>query len=303
MASTDAPTPEITGTWGDWAADKVIRGLIGTALRLPWHRRVPFMGAALARVIGPIVGYRRRALANLALIRPDLPLSERQRIAREVLDNFGRTLIENYAWQAFGAHLQNLTPTGPGLAALEQAARDGRPVIFVTGHFGNFEVPRQVLTRMGYRIGGLYRAMDNPYFNAHYAPTMTGMSGPVFEKGPRGTMGFARHLRAGGMATILFDIHDIGGEPIPFLGRPAWTAVSAATLALRFNAVVIPYFATRLPDGLQFEVVIEAPIPATDPVTMTKAMSDRLAAHVIAHPEQWFWVHRRWKAGRKPYLG
>lgn len=303
MPDTPEPPPnDVTGTWGDWAADKVIRGLISAALRMPWDRRVPFMGAALARIIGPAVGYRRRALANLALIRPDLPAAERRRVASAVLDNFGRTLIENYAWREFGAHLADVIPTGNGLAAVERAARDNRPVIFVTGHFGNFEVPRQVLTRMGYRIGGLYRAMDNAYFNAHYAPTMQGMSGPVFEKGAKGTMGFARHLKAGGMATILFDIHDKGGEPVPFLGKPAWTATSAASLALRFNAVVIPYFGIRQPDGLGFQVIIEDPIPPTDPLTMTRAMSDRLAARVIAHPDQWFWVHRRWKPGRKPVV-
>ena len=94
-------------------------------------------------------------------------------------------------------------------------------MIFVTGHFGNHEAPRQVLTRLGYRIGGLYRAMDNPFFNAHYAATMTGLSGPVFAKGRRGTMAFARHLKSGGMATILFDLHDRAG----LCRCPFWAAL------------------------------------------------------------------------------
>jgi KDO2-lipid IV(A) lauroyltransferase len=306
-ATPDLPVtdsePPVSGSWGDWLSDKAIRALLRRAMAMPWERRVPFMGRTLARVVGPAAGYRRRAMANLALIHPQMSQPRRREIADAVLDNFGRTLIENYSWREFGPRLAGNPAHGAGLDALDDARTAGRPVIFVTGHFGNHEAPRQVLTAMGHQIGGLYRAMDNPYFNAHYAATMTGLSGPVFPKGKKGTMGFARHLRAGGMATILFDIHDRGGTAIPFLGRPALTSLSAATLALRFDAVLIPYFGTRQPDGLTFDVQIEPPIPPSDPLTMTAEATRRLEAHVTAHPAQWFWVHRRWKPARPPRAG
>jgi Kdo2-lipid IVA lauroyltransferase/acyltransferase len=245
--------------------------------------------------VGPLAGYRRRALANLALIHPDLTPAARAGLADQCLDNFGRTLIENYSWQEFGPRLAGQPIRGDGWGPLETAAADGRPVIFVTGHFGNFEVPRQVLTARGYRIGGLYRDMDNPYFNAHYAPTMKNLSGPVFPKGPRGTMGFARHLKSGGMATLLFDLHDAGGTPMPFLGRPALTSLSAATLALRFDALLVPYWGVRRPDGIGFDIILDAPIVPSDPLQMTQAMTARLEVQVRRNPGQWFWLHRRWK--------
>ena len=282
----------------DWVADRAIRGLIGALKLLPYERRIPLMGAALRRAIGPLAGYRHRAEANLAMIYPEMARRQRRSLADACCDNFGRTLIENYSWREFGQRLGRTEPVGDGLRPLAAAAKVGRPVIFVTAHFGNHEAPRQVLTRMGHTIGGLYRPMVNAYFNAHYAKTMTSWGGPVFAQGTRGTMGFARHLKSGGMGTLLFDV-SANGVALPFLGKPAHTATSAADIALRLDALVIPYFGIRQPDGLSFAVEVEAPVAHGAPETMMAEMTKRLEAQIARHPEQWFWVHRRWKKRRQ----
>ena len=288
---------QVQGSHTDWMADKALRGMIASILALPYERRIPLMGAALRRAIGPLAGYRARAEANLEMIYPEMERAKRRAIADACCDNFGRTLIENYSWREFGERLSDNTPTGPGLQALKEAAAANRPVLFVTAHFGNHEAPRQVLTRMGYTIGGLYRPMQNAFFNAHYARTMTSWGGPVFEQGRRGTTGFARHLRAGGMGTLLFDV-SAKGIALPFLGHPAHTATSAADIARKMGAVVIPYFGIRQPDGLSFAVEVEAPIAQGDPRNMMLEMTRRLEAQIARNPAQWFWVHRRWKHRR-----
>jgi KDO2-lipid IV(A) lauroyltransferase len=283
------------GTSAHWLADKALRALIGGALKLPYERRVRLMGTLTRRAVGPLAGYRRRAIANLALVYPDIPLSAQRRIADAVCDNFGRTLIENYSWRELGQRVAGTQITGDGLAHLAQAVRDKRPVIFVTGHYGNHEVPRHLLTQQGHVIGGLYRPMSNPYFNDHYAQTMTSWGGPVFAQGRRGTAGFVKHLKAGGMATLLFDVASSQGQQLPFLGRQANTSTSAADVALRTDALVLPYFATRQPDGFSFAVSVENPVPHAGPLDMMREMTARLETRVTADPSQWFWVHRRWK--------
>ena len=291
---TDTDT-QVQGTFTDKVTDRILRGLIGGILRIPYHRRVPMMGWIVRRIIGPLAGYKKRAIESLTLIYDDKSSAEISQIADQVLDNVGRTLIENYSSADFAKQIEQATVQGDGLAALERAAADGTPVIFVTGHFGNHEASRQWLNAQGYRIGGLYRPMKNPYFNDHYARTMTEMSGPVFAQGRRGTAGFARHLKEGGLGTLLFDVHVHGAEPISFMGKPAFTATSAAEIALKFGAVMIPYFARRQANGLDFDIYIENPIQPSDPVTMMTEATQRLERHVRAAPEQWFWVHRRWK--------
>lgn len=280
---------------GDWITNLVASALIRLALLMPYERRVPFFGWVIARLIAPLAGYTRRAETQLALIWPDMPPDRRRAIAQACCDNFGRTLIENYSRAGFRARVEHGTLSGEGLAALERARADKRPVLFVTGHFGNFEAPRQALTNRGYLIGGFYRPMSNALFNEHYQGTMTDMSGPVFAQGRKGLAGFVRFLRGGGMATILYDVRASAYPDFDFLGLPAPTSTSAAEMALKYDALLLPYFGTRRENGLDFDMEIEAPIPHSDPATMTREMNARLEAHVRAHPEQWFWVHRRWK--------
>ncbi|WP_319823856.1 lysophospholipid acyltransferase family protein [Thalassovita sp.] len=282
------------GGWQDWITDRFLRGLIGLALALPWETRSRLMGWFTRRVLSPAVGYRKRAIANLTYIHPDMPGSEKRRIADAVADNAGRTMIENYDTAGLLERTKNQAITGVGLPVIEQARKDGTPVLMVTAHYANFEIPRAALVNRGFQIGGLYRPMSNPFFNEHYAENMKRLSGPVFEKGKRGTLGLIRHIAKGGFGVLLFDLHDRNGIPIPFLGKPAPTLTSAAEIAMRTGALLVPFFATRQPDGVSFEVEIEAPIAHTTPEEMTTEMTRRLEQRIATHPEQWFWIHRRW---------
>ena len=280
---------------GHHLTNAFIVGLIRLALVLPYKARIAFVGWVVQHVIGPVAGYRARALDNLAMIWPQMPQERRAEIASKCLNNVGRSFIENYSARDFPKRMAKNTPTGAGVAALEKAAEQGKPVILVTGHYGNYEAMRACLVARGYDIGGLYRNMKNPYFNAHYVQTMEAFGGPVFPQGRRGTAGFVRHLKDGGQLVLLFDQHVFGAPALDFLGQPANTALSAAELALRYDALLIPFYGIRQADGVSFDTVLEAPVPHSDAVTMTQALNDSLTARVKADPEQWFWVHRRWR--------
>jgi len=280
---------------GHYLTNAFIVGLIRLALVLPYKTRIAFVGWVVQHVIGPVAGYRARALDNLAMIWPQMPQERRAEIASKCLNNVGRSFIENYSARDFPKRMAKNTPTGAGVAALEKAAEQGKPVILVTGHYGNYEAMRACLVARGYDIGGLYRNMKNPYFNAHYVQTMEAFGGPVFPQGRRGTAGFVRHLKEGGQLVLLFDQHVFGAPALDFLGQPANTALSAAELALRYDALLIPFYGIRQADGVSFDTVLEAPVPHSDAVTMTQTLNDSLTARVKADPEQWFWVHRRWR--------
>src|SRR6056297_1647713 len=164
----------------DWAWDRAFRALLWLALRLPYRTRIPAFGWLAAHVAGPIAGGPRRIAENLAYVWPDLPAPRRRAIARGAMDNAGRLLIENYSRADFPARAARARPRGPGLADLVAARAAGRPAILLTAHLGNYEAARLALAARGHEIGGLYRPMANPWFNAHYAATMEGLSGPVF---------------------------------------------------------------------------------------------------------------------------
>jgi KDO2-lipid IV(A) lauroyltransferase len=283
-----------------WLQDRLLRGLIWVLLRLPYRWRVPLCGWVMSRLIAPLAGYRQRVRENLALVLPELSRAEVDRIARAVPDNVGRTVIEIYSGPEFIAHAVRHPLTGGGVAALEEAHRTGRPVILVTGHFGNYDASRAALIARGYRVGALYMPMANRYFNEHYVRAISGIGTPLFPRGRAGLADMVRHLRSGGMLGMLVDQHMSHGEELSFFGRPALTALSAAELALKYDALLVPTYAVRQADGLSFEIIVEPPIARGTPEAMTQALNDSLEALVRQHIDQWFWIHRRWKGtGRR----
>jgi KDO2-lipid IV(A) lauroyltransferase len=286
-----APTDRPPFRLGDFLLNLLVRGIIGIVLLLPYRRRVPVMGWLMRRIIGPLAGYRRRALDNLAMIWPDMAPDTRAALAAQVLDNVGRTVIENYSFKAFKARMARAVPRGPGLGVLEAS----KGAVLVSGHFGNYEAARACLLARGYPLAALYRPMSNPYFNAHYIETLAAMGGPIFAKGRQGLGGFMRHLKSGGLVAMLFDLRVSDGVAIPFLGRPALTSLSPAEMALRYDVPLIPFFATRAVGGLEFDIRIEEPIPRGTAQEMMAALTARLEARITQAPGQWFWIHRRWK--------
>ncbi len=278
-----------------WLQNLALRGVIGVLLLLPYAWRVPLCGAFFARVIAPLAGYRRRIRDNLAKIFPQMPAQDVARMCRTVPDNVGRTVIELYSGAEFSARVAQAPIRGPGLAALEAARAKGQPVLLVTGHFGNYDASRAALIARGFNVGGLYRPMTNRYFNAHYVAAISAIGTPLFARGREGMAGMIRFLRAGGMLGIVQDQHMNKGVVLRFFGHEAKTALSAAELALKYGALLVPTYAIRAENGLDFDILVDAPVPHSDAMTMTQALNDHLEAHVRAHLDQWFWIHKRWK--------
>ena len=289
----DAPTSR--GTPAQWLTDRAIRAVLWVLLALPYRIRVPLCGWVMARIVAPLAGWPKRIRDNLALTLPDLPADEIARMVARVPDNVGRTVIEIYSGAEFIERATSLPLTGEGVAALEAAKAEGRPVILATGHFGNYDAARAALIARGYPLGALYRPMSNPWFNDHYVAAIGTIGQPIFERGRSGMGQMLRHLRAGGMLGILPDQRMVAGEKLLFFGQEALTALSAAEMALKYDALLIPTYAIRQPDGLSFRIVVDAPIAQGTAIEMTQALNDNLERLIRQHPDQWFWIHRRWK--------
>ena len=278
-----------------WLQNALIRVLLGALLALPYRTRVRTTGWIVAHIVAPIAGYRKRVRGNLNYIFPDMDPAEIKRLEVGVADNVGRTLIEIYSGESFISRVRDVPLQGPGAALLEQCHRENRPVILVTGHFGNYDVPRAALIAKGYRVGALYNPMHNGYFNTHYENAISTIGKPIFPRGRKGLAELLKFVRGGGMTGFLVDLHFRDGVVLQHFGKPARTALSAAELALKYNAPLVPIYGIRRENGLDFDIVVEDPIPASDPETMTQGLLDSVEAITREHMEQWFWVHRRWK--------
>jgi len=278
----------------DRVSNWVAHGLILLALKLPYEIRVRSFGWLTSRIVAPIAGYSKRSSQNLRLVMPELTEDEVRSISRRVGDNMGRVLIETYSHDDLSRICSGVQPSGSGWEALEAGRRAGKPAILVSGHFGNYNAVRVALEKYGYSIGAIYRPFNNRFFDAHYRAVLDDF-GPTFARGSNGTREMVRHLRSGGHISMLADQHFSSGAKLTFFGRPAKTATSAAQLALKYDAMLVPVFGVRQPDGVHFDVVIEPPVPAGTPESMSQAVNDSLEAMIRKYPNQWLWAHRRWK--------
>lgn len=285
---------------GPWLVDRLIRGAIWVMLRLPFDARRALAAFLMTWVVAPLGGWRRRIRENLSLVRPDLPEAEVRRMERAVPRSIGRTLAELYSGPDFVARVAREPLQGPGVTALEEAHRTGRPVLLVTGHLGNYDAIRGALIARGYAVGGLYRPMDNPFFNDHYVAAISRIGTPLFPRGRKGLADMLRFLKGGGMVGVVLDQSMGDGALLSFFGHPALTALSPVEMALRYDALVLPTYGIRRADG-GFDLVVEAPIPHSTPEAMTQALNDSLEAQVRAHMDQWLWTHRRWKMENKTW--
>jgi len=283
----------------DFTVNLAARGLLKGAMLLPYVTRVRTVGWIVSRIVAPLAGWDKRVRDNLAHVMPDMDLAEVKRLMRAVPENAGRTLVEIYSGAEFSARVSETPISGPGAKVLQAAHEANKSVIIVTGHFGNYDAPRAALIAQGYRLGALYRPMSNRAFNTHYVDAISTIGQPMFPSDRKGFVDLLKYIKSGGMGAFLIDIFADAGAPVSFFGQSAPTATSAADLALKYNAPLIPIYGIRRPNGIDFEIVVEDPIPPTDPETMTQALNDSLEAHVRDHMEQWFWIHRRWKPGRQ----
>jgi len=280
----------------DYCLAQIVAGLLWLGYRLPYGQRVRILSRIGAGLIAPLTGFRRIIRRNLALTCPDLPAPEVARIVRKVPENALRTLIEIFSGDEFLRIAAQAEIRGEeGLAALEAAHARKQGVILVSGHFGNYDVPRGVLSQRGFRVGGLYKPMKNRFFNPRYVAAISRISAPVFPRGRRGLAEMVRFLRGGGMVGLLIDQRMGHGAPLTFFGKTAYTALSAAELALKYDALVVPVYGVRREDGLTFDLVIEPPVPHTTAERMTQELNDSLERQVRRHMDQWLWLHNRWK--------
>lgn len=255
----------------------------------------------LLRRVGPMIGpLQRRGRANLRLAFPDMSAEEVDAVLREVWENLGRTAAEF-------SHLGLFDPgsgdrvTIEGREKLDAVIASGRPAIFVSGHFANWEVIPRSMHAAGVQYAFVYRAANNPLVDGLIIRTRAQvMSRRQIPKGKRGGRDLIDALRSGVSLAMLVDQKLTSGIPSPFFGRPAMTAPAAARLALKFGAPVISIGIERL-NGARFRLCVSDPITietAGDAVADTQALTDRINLEIERmirmRPGQWLWFHRRW---------
>jgi KDO2-lipid IV(A) lauroyltransferase len=276
--------------------------LLGFLRALPSGARLGLSSWLGRLAVNRVPRLRNRVEGNLKLIFPEKDAAWRHDVRQRVGDNFGRTIVETMTIQDFQRRAPWMEPEGPGWQAMLDSLAKGRGVFLVSGHFGQWEAVRGLLRQKGMETGGIFRPIKNPYLNKDYTASLEAGGKPMVGRDAAGLREMIRHVRKGGLMSVLMDQYTKRGAEIDFLGHPAPSGTMIAELAVKYDLPMIPAYATRQPDG-RIRIEFEAPLARGTPLEMTQAAADSLAARVRATPGQWFWLHRRWvKAfpGQKP---
>lgn len=243
---------------------------------------------------------RRRSLDHLALAFPELGTLARQRLARSCFRHLGVSLAELL-------HLRHRDPEQAGekvrvegFDVIEQERARHNPIVVLTGHCGNWELISVANGTHGLGLAAMARRNDDPTLD-HEIVALRQHFGTITIA--RGSGSSSRQLlatlRRGGALALLID-QDIRTEGVwvPFFGHLAYTPLAAAHLALRLGASVVPTFAERLADG-SHQITFHQPLALPgNPEAATASMTAAIEHQIRRCPEQWVWMHRRWR--RRP---
>jgi KDO2-lipid IV(A) lauroyltransferase len=265
------------------------------------------LAGGVARAFGPLIKpIHRRADESLKRSFPDWSEERRRQVAAGVWENLGRTSAEF-------AHLDKFRPFElggrvdvDGADRLFEVAKGGTPVIYVSGHFANWEVMPITIHRSGVDYGFVYRAANNPLVDGLIIRARGRvMSRLQIPKGKRGGRQLIDAMKSGKSLAMLVDQKLNDGIAAPFLGREAMTAPAAARLSLKFGAPIVPMSLART-NGAHFRITVHQPIAFTptgdataDVLHLTTLVNQALERDIRARPEQWLWLHRRWPEDKR----
>lgn len=258
--------------------------------------RASAFGGWLGRTIGPLTRAHKIAARNMARALPEHDDAARARILMGAWDNFGRTMTE----YAVLPRLEDRV-TLEGHAELAARAREGKPALLMAAHLANWEVIFDALRIHSKPITAVYRKANNPLVDEMIADVrLRGVAG-LAPKGPAGARIVLSDLKQGGHVVMLVDQKLSSGVDVPLFGRPAATAPAIASFALRLDCPVFPIRVERT-GGAHFKVSVEKPWRFTptddhdaDIYGALTEINARLESWIRERPDQWLWMHRRWR--------
>ncbi len=278
----------------------------------PFIKLLGILPRPLARAVGISLGrifyllhfrLRRVGMRNLALAFPEKSAAERARILRGEFTSLGRQLAELCQFPRYTRENVDQIVVYDGFENYERARARGKGVLFLTAHFGGWELSAFAHSLHGHWMHIVMRPMDNVHLNRLILQYRTMHGNKTVDKDDF-VRGLLSAMKAGEVVGILMDTNMTPpqGVFVDFFGIPACTASGLARIALRTDAAVIPGFTIwdsalgkyRLRFDPAVELVRTGHLEA-DIVANTQKFTAIIEEYVRRYPEQWLWVHRRWK--------
>lgn len=301
--SSPAPQPPLFKRVKRFVRYVFIRILIIPLQLLPL-RFASWLGEKLGSVAFVLArGERRKTLASLQTGLPERSEHERTQLAREVFRHIGRSVMEMVLINKFDARRHELVEWEPtARKTMDEALKRGKGVVFVTGHFGNWELLARYVALEDYPAAVIGKEASDPRTTKLIERFRASGKLRVIWRGAQGAAKeILRALKNNFILGFLIDQDTrVQSVFVPFFGKLAKTPRAAADLAIRTGAAPMLGFCTRV-GPLKYRITMrELPLPTTEGeeavLSLTQAFTQGIEDQIRAHPEQWAWMHQRWKS-------
>ena len=259
-------------------------------------RNASYLGGKIGKLIGPLFRPKNIIKQNIKFGLGNIDEKRQQEI-------IGRTFAEYVFLKDFKFSKTDFNHIKiNGKKYLDKIKKSGKPVIFYSGHFANFELMAMELDKFGIKTAAIYRPLNNFFLNPvmeylrmkYICPTQ-------IPKGRIGMREIVSRIKDGYSVALMMDQRVSEGKKIPFFNHPAYTTTIPAQLVLKYNCKLVPIFLERK-ESINFEMTIHEPYEVEktgnndeDTKNITLQINQIIEKMRIKKPTQWIWSHNRWK--------
>ncbi len=256
--------------------------------------------AKIFQIIGPIIKSEKTINENLEKFLSSYNEEQKKNIKKTMWSNYGKTFVEYLFLNKFRKNNSHINFKGKEI--LKSIINKNKPVIFVSGHFANFELMSMELTRETINLATIYRPLNNLFLNPFMEYVRrTYVCRNQIKKGVAGVKDSINYLKKNYSIALMIDQRVSEGKRLPFFDQMALTTTLPAQLAIKFDLEIVPIYIKRNLDD-SFEMEILKPIALdrnedliTQKINTTIKLNKILEEMISRDPGQWIWTHNRWK--------
>ena len=261
-------------------------------------RAASFIGGKIFQIIGPIFRSKKLIQSNIKKVFPEIESVQLNKITSSMWNNYGRVFAEYVFMKNFRNNQLNDNIKIIGNDILEEIKKNNQKVIFVSGHFSNFELMAMQIEKAGIKLAAIYRPLNNIFVNKIMERIRRKyICKTQIKKGIGGLKELLKLNKDGYSTALMIDQRVSQGIKSNFFNEKAYTTTIPAQLVKKFKIPVVPIFIERY-EGIKFKMTVFKPIKFDENQTIediTNQLNKILEKMIISEPNFWIWSHNRWK--------
>tara|TARA_B100001121_G_scaffold67297_1_gene59325 strand:- start:810 stop:1604 length:795 start_codon:yes stop_codon:yes gene_type:complete len=261
-------------------------------------KKASSISGKIFKIIGPLFRSKKIIYSNIKKAIPDLSNEDMKILENTMWENYGRILSEYVFLKDFRNDKLNNLIKIEGLNVIEDIKKKGKPVIFISGHFSNFELMAMYIEKSGIDVAAVYRPLNNFFLNKTMVKIRKNyICKKQIKKGISGTKDLLQNFKKGVSIALMIDQRVSEGIVSKFFNSDALTTTIPAQFVKKFNCEIIPVYIERK-NEIEFVIKFQNPLifEKNDSIEkITLNLNHVLEKMITTNPPQWIWTHNRWK--------